>query len=91
MTFLISWKTKDHTKTIPEFKKHGSAQAFATALGADGLNVKQSWHVVGEPRGVLVVEAASPKVIHSAMVKVASLFDVVVDQVLTDAESVASL
>ena len=91
MTFLVNWQAKDHTKTIPAFTKSESTQALVEALGATGITVLQSWHVLGANRGLLIVQVTSPLVLHTATVKLGTMFDVAVTQVLSDAEAKAAL
>ena len=92
MNYLINWSTKDHQKSIGHFKQHtGSMQNLVAALGATGITVKQSWHVLGQNCGILIVTADNLAVLHTAAVKLGEIFNVVISQVLTDKEALAAL
>jgi ABC-type transporter Mla subunit MlaD len=92
MNYLINWATKDVQKSIGHFKQHtGSIQNLVAAIGATGITVKQSWHVLGQNRGVLIVAADNLAVLHTAAVKLGEVFNVDIQQVLTDKEALAAL
>ena len=91
MTYLVNWQAKDHTKTIPVFQKAESTQVLVEALGATGISVLQSWHILGANRGLLIVQVTNPLALHTATVKLGTMFDVAITQVLSDTEAKMAL
>jgi len=84
MQYLITWKSKDHKGSIQRFLKEGHD------LPA-GLHVVNSWHVVGEGTGYVLIEASDPKVLHAALAKWGDVVDCKVNQVLSDSDAKQAL
>ena len=90
--YLINWTAKDHKKTIGHFEEHaGSLQTLVATLGAAGITIKQSWHMLGQNRGMLIVSVDSPIAIHTAAVKLADVVGLEIVPVLKDKEALAAL
>jgi hypothetical protein len=84
MTYLISWKTKNHAASAAKFAKHG------LSLPA-GIKLLASWHVVGEGRGFVVIESPDPKAVHKLSASWADMLDCSVSQVISDTDAKLAL
>ena len=92
MTFLVNWTATDHAKSAAEFTKHESTADMVAALGTIGINVKESGHIFGTNRGVLIV-SAEPVAVQEAMLLLGTQFglEITVEMLLSDAEAKKSL
>ena len=84
MTYLISWKTKNHAASVAKFAKQGLALP-------EGIKLLSSWHVVGEGRGFVTVESADPKAVHKLSASWAEVLDCSVSHVISDTDAKLAL
>ena len=84
MKFLVAWKTHNPAVTIERFAKEGAK--FDPAV-----KVLFSAHVVGEPRGVMLLETDQPALIHAAIIGWSPHLECQVVTVLEDAEVLSAL
>jgi hypothetical protein len=89
-TYLISWKTKNHAASAAKFVKQGHALPNRINGPAD-IKILASWHVVGEGRGVVIIESADPKAVHKLSASWADMLDCSVSQVISDTDAKTAL
>jgi len=82
--YLVKWETKDHKKSIAQFLKSGHAMPA-------GITVVNSWHVVGEGTGYVLLETGDPKLLHGTLAKWADVVECTTSQVLSDADAKQAL
>jgi hypothetical protein len=90
MTYLISWKTKNHAASSAKFLKQGLSLPNRINGPAE-IKLLASWHVVGEGRGFVVIESADPKAVHKLSASWADMLDCSVSQVISDTDAKLAL
>jgi Domain of unknown function (DUF3303) len=81
--YLLTWSSKNPQESIARFLKHGHALPH-------GLKVLTSVHVVGQPKGYVLIEGPADQV-QQVILQWSDTVNCVVETVLTDEQAKAAL
>ena len=96
MKYLVTWNSKDVSKSVEKFKIHHEEKKLKASKGgvpelAPGVKVLESLHVVGEASGYILIEVTNTSSLQSLLLKWGEVLDFNMELVMNDEEAANAL